>query len=114
MADFSYADIAIADGDAAQATITREDDNISIQAVYSDIDQEIDIVAQQSHDGTNWDAITDEKGEVFKLICLKQGIKPKSSGNVMRTLAGVFAKYIRVKLMVKKATIGTVTITGQA
>ncbi len=112
MADFSYAGVVVATGNAAQATITRENDNLVLQVDYDLIDENVEVVAQQSHDNSTWDNLHDENGQVFKIVCEKRTRSKVSSGTVVRTLAGVFAKYIRLHLRVLKATAGTVDISG--
>lgn len=114
MAETTYPAVAVASGNAAQEKITRADDNIAAQVVWSGIDSEVEVVFQQSMDDTNWDPILDDKGEVFKIVCQKNNRKLTDDGSKSATLAGVYAQYIRAKLMVKNATVGTVTIIVDA
>lgn len=112
MADFSYTSVDVASGNAAQASITRADDNLVLQVDWDDIDDTVEVVAQQSHDNAAWDNLHDENGQVFKIVCEKRTKAPLESGTLVKTLAGVFAKYIRLHLRVKNATEGSVDITG--
>ena len=112
MADFSYSGVDIANGNAAQATITRADYNLVLQVDYDNIDDDVEVVTQQSHDNATWDNLHDENGQVFKIVCRKTTKVATESGTLVKTLAGVFAKYIRLHLRVKNATEGTVDISG--
>lgn len=112
MAAFSYLAVDIASGNAPQAYITRGEDNLVLQVDWDDIDDTVEVVAQQSHDHLTWDNLHDENGQVFKIVCNKRTRAPLESGTLMRTLAGVFATYVRLVLRVKNATEGTVDIRG--
>lgn len=110
MAETTYSNIDIANGNAAQAKKTRADDNIAAQVIWTDIDDSVEVIFEQSMDDTNWDPVLDDKGQVFKIVCEKITKKPTDSGTKSDTLAGVYAQYIRAQLRVKNATEGTVTI----
>ena len=110
MAETTYTDVDVASGNAAQVKKTRADDNIAAQVIWTNTDDDIEVVFEQSMDDTNWDPIKDDDGQVFKIVCPKRTRAPLQSGHLSDSLAGVFAQYIRAHLRVLNATVGTVTI----
>lgn len=89
----------------------RAEDNFIIQADYTNIDDEVEIVVQQSINGTDWDAVLDGKGEAVKLR-LKPGTKGIAfEGTQVVNFIGFLNTYLRAVIYKNRATEGLIDLT---